>query len=681
MAARSPLEKLLDLVGSRSSYGRPSIRGLILRAAQMGVSLTKKVDPNLLDIAVGGLGIQKRSILHDLLPSKDRDENVPLWPGAVLRGEYLDFAEDAPKVGLIRVCAVLGLEGPLEALLEILFDEGTGLEEADEPDGPFTYSDVVKGASRSTLLLVLRTVEHQTAEGVEKTLRIADILLKAGACMGAAEYEAIMRAQVTFARACRLAACVMMHEWVPEGRVRSQGHKVAAELRKAGLPAKFVPDSAGGEFKVLRGKARLSTEMLISLDRAQDEGGVLASSHDPEELKRLIMGHLKSHYYDYNEDYVASLIDGYGACLDISLSMLRDLIEQRRFQTLQAIVVGGHAPKVYVQMVRRYVRRMATETRESLCSRNPPIFGRERYRKYVDEWGGIGYDSDDDPSEVLSNSKWWIDAALDAFKGAEVPTTEELNALDSDGLPPLAHAQCGDDVRCLAEMGADPKLVFQGNTVLHRWWVSSNRDYDSIVPALVEVGADPNALNAAGQTPLFTQIMTSNNEYATRCIVRELLKAGADPNRYTDVTTSPMCAALSQHRMEVVRLLLDHGAEVPKGCEERLLWLASREGVVRKNDTSSGFCRAMRRLLPGRPATAATDLCLRACSRDGRWEIIREGYLTWNYLGNREDRRRMHKRLLGQLRMGTKGGRLPLPARSILVEMLDDPWDGRPQVW
>jgi hypothetical protein len=533
----------------------------------------------------------------------------------------------------------------------------------------------VKGASGSTLLLALRTVEHQTAGGVEKTLRIAEILLEAGACMGAAEYDAIMRAQVKFARACRLAACTILHEWVPEGRVHSQGHKVAAELRKAGLPVKFVPDSAGYEFKVLRGKARLSTEMVISLDRAQDEGGVLVSSHDPKELKSLIMGHLRRRHYD--EDYVASLIDGCGACLNISLSMLRDLIKKRRFQTLQAIVVGGHVPKLYVQMVRRYVGRTASETRESLCSHNPPIFGRERYRKYSDEWGSSRYVNCDDmdptdPTAVLSSSNRWIDAALEAFEGAELPTTEELNALDSDGLPPLARAQNGDEVRCLAEIGADPKLVFQGNTVLHRWWVSGNYNYDSIVPALVEVGADPNALNAAGQTPLFTQIMTGSNEYESRCVVRELLKAGADPNRYSDVTTSPMCAALSLHQMELVRLLLDYGAEVPKECEERLLWLAAREGVVRKHDTSSGFYRAMRRLLPRRPATAATDLCLRACSCDGRREIIREGYLTWNYLGNGEDRRRMHKRLLGQLRMGTKGGRMPLPARSILMEMLDD---------
>lgn len=683
MAARPPLERLLDL--ATESYGRPTIKGVILRAAQMGVSLTEKVDPNLLDSAVGGLRRQKRSILHDLLPPKDRDETVSLWPGALLRGENLEFAEDAPKVSLIRVCAVLGLEGPLEALLEILFDEGVGLEEADGPDGPFTYSDVVKGVSRSTLLLALRTVEHQTAGGVEKTLRIADILLKAGARMGAAETGAIMRAQIKFARACRLAACVILHKWVPEERVRSQGHKVAAELRKAGLPVKFVPDSAGYEFKVFRGKARWSTEMLISLDRAQDESGVIGGL-DPEELKTLIMSYLRSCLYD--EDYVAGLIGGYSACLDISLSILRDLIKRRRFQTLHAIVAGGHVPKVYVQMVRRYVGRMASETRETLCSRNPPISGRERYRNYNDEWGSRRYDSDDDedptdPSAVLSSSKRWIDAALDAFEGAELPTTEELNALDSDELPPLARAQNGDEVRCLAEIGADPKLVFQENTVLHRWWVSSSYNYGSIVPALVEVGADPNALNAAGQTPLFTQIMTGSNEYALRCVVRELLKAGADPNRYSDVTTSPMCAALSLHRMGVVLLLLDYGAEVPKECEERLLWLAAEERGIRKYGTSSGFCRAMRRLLPGRPATATTDLCLRACSREGRRGIIREGYLTWNYLGNGEDRRRMHKRLLGQLRLGTKRGGLPQPARSLLMDMLDDPWNGsfRSSVW
>jgi ankyrin repeat protein len=76
--------------------------------------------------------------------------------------------------------------------------------------------------------------------------------------------------------------------------------------------------------------------------------------------------------------------------------------------------------------------------------------------------------------------------------------------------------------------------------------------------ALVARGAPVNALSQHGSTPLYTAVVQGELE-----IVRMLLEAGADPNKesagHTDGT--PLCAAASWGRTEVVRLLLWHGAD------------------------------------------------------------------------------------------------------------------------
>jgi ankyrin repeat protein len=76
--------------------------------------------------------------------------------------------------------------------------------------------------------------------------------------------------------------------------------------------------------------------------------------------------------------------------------------------------------------------------------------------------------------------------------------------------------------------------------------------------ALVRRGAPVNGESQFGSTPLYTAAVQGEVE-----IVRLLLEAGADPNKESPGETegTPLCAAASWGRTEVVRLLLEHGAD------------------------------------------------------------------------------------------------------------------------
>jgi ankyrin repeat protein len=79
-----------------------------------------------------------------------------------------------------------------------------------------------------------------------------------------------------------------------------------------------------------------------------------------------------------------------------------------------------------------------------------------------------------------------------------------------------------------------------------------------LAAALLRRGASVNGESQFGSTPLYTAAVQGEVE-----IVRLLLEAGADPNRESggESEGTPVCAAASWGRTEVVRLLLQHGAD------------------------------------------------------------------------------------------------------------------------
>ncbi len=92
------------------------------------------------------------------------------------------------------------------------------------------------------------------------------------------------------------------------------------------------------------------------------------------------------------------------------------------------------------------------------------------------------------------------------------------------------------------------------------------------VASLLRHGAQVNTPDKYGTTPLYRAAVQGKTE-----IVRILLEAGADPNQESggeDEGTS-LCAAAAWGRTEIVTLLLQHGADpnaIEKGPMTALIW-------------------------------------------------------------------------------------------------------------
>lgn len=120
------------------------------------------------------------------------------------------------------------------------------------------------------------------------------------------------------------------------------------------------------------------------------------------------------------------------------------------------------------------------------------------------------------------------------------------------------------------------------------------------VQLLLKLGANPNAVDDFGQTPLFVALALDQKKYVG--VVRELLSHGANPNiegprnplllaaegahkdsvemligagadvNVVQLTGTPLIKAILGHRHDVMKLLLDAGANpklsVPVGCDD-----------------------------------------------------------------------------------------------------------------
>ena len=80
------------------------------------------------------------------------------------------------------------------------------------------------------------------------------------------------------------------------------------------------------------------------------------------------------------------------------------------------------------------------------------------------------------------------------------------------------------------------------------------------VQILLKAGADPNAVNEAGETPLLLA-----TEYKLKALMATLLEAGADANITSKNGVSPLKSAISVQDLELARLLLASGAAVNPG--------------------------------------------------------------------------------------------------------------------
>jgi ankyrin repeat protein len=104
---------------------------------------------------------------------------------------------------------------------------------------------------------------------------------------------------------------------------------------------------------------------------------------------------------------------------------------------------------------------------------------------------------------------------------------EDVNARDADGNTALHYVKDPDCARLLLERQADPKLAnLGGNTPLHlASWTANDPE---IIDVLVSFGANVNAKNGIGETPLHRACAREPNGNLPFLIITKLIGYGAD---------------------------------------------------------------------------------------------------------------------------------------------------------
>lgn len=190
--------------------------------------------------------------------------------------------------------------------------------------------------------------------------------------------------------------------------------------------------------------------------------------------------------------------------------------------------------------------------------------------------------SEPSPSQELE-ARWQAQLCIEEIAGAikEGDSARVLAALESAPLQAYLQSEKAifasvlcvigrsdnpDLLGCLREgLAQSPDLigqrVFCGGTLLHS---AAEAGSPQFVRLLLEFGADANALNDGGHTPLERACNASAEARRDRAeVVRLLLEFGANPNAIGGVKRSaPLHAAARRGSVSVARVLLEQGAEI-----------------------------------------------------------------------------------------------------------------------
>lgn len=121
----------------------------------------------------------------------------------------------------------------------------------------------------------------------------------------------------------------------------------------------------------------------------------------------------------------------------------------------------------------------------------------------------------------------------------------------------VAAARAGDAAAVLAQLDREAAVderSADGTTALH--WAVYHDDAD-LVTRLIAVGADPQAVNDYGSTPLVEAAEVGNP-----VVIERLLGAGADANVRGADGETPLMIAARTGGVDAARLLIEHGADV-----------------------------------------------------------------------------------------------------------------------
>lgn len=200
-----------------------------------------------------------------------------------------------------------------------------------------------------------------------------------------------------------------------------------------------------------------------------------------------------------------------------------------------------------------------------------------------------------------------------------------INTVDADGYTPLTWASRRGDkatVVTLLEHGADATIpTNSGATALYYAGLTKNSDGPAIIRALLKAGADPNAANFRGQTPLVvcTHHHDEPEEYLAPLVsygadvnacdrqgatildgailtdhvdnAAFLMEAGAIIDSQNGSKTVGVYAAVMCNSHRVLRLLLNSGADAGGTSKDQktLLHLAAANGDCETFDTLAAY--------------------------------------------------------------------------------------------
>ena len=165
--------------------------------------------------------------------------------------------------------------------------------------------------------------------------------------------------------------------------------------------------------------------------------------------------------------------------------------------------------------------------------------------------------------EVLLHGKLMHDTPFDAIKPEEL-VSNVIRQYNVD--PNLKYGEDGDTLfmkavryeRCeimkllISDHGCDPNI--KGYFPLH---VACKKSDLNLIEGLIKHGADPNAIDEFGNTPLMLAVKNNSNKN----VLSVLTQYGCDPNTKDNDGNSPLHVACIKGNLDVVKTLISHGAD------------------------------------------------------------------------------------------------------------------------
>lgn len=146
----------------------------------------------------------------------------------------------------------------------------------------------------------------------------------------------------------------------------------------------------------------------------------------------------------------------------------------------------------------------------------------------------------------------------------------DANGFDREGITPLfaaTQAQCLESAKILLKRGADPNLSAgpESETPLS---LASSNDHIDLVQLYLANGGNPDFIMENGSTALISSI----NKVASPKVVELLLSSGGDANAKNGEGTTALFQAIQSNRVDLMTVLLDHGANPNLPGPKHPLW-------------------------------------------------------------------------------------------------------------